>query len=85
MPRILRAAFRGLGPVFPGLMGGWAYRLWFRTRRHAGSAAEQMTVLVDGIPVAVYRWGGGLVRSLNGVILSRHEALSGTARCGTRQ
>ena len=68
-PRILRAAFRGLGPVFPGLMGGWAYRLWFRTHRHAGSAAEQSaagnaectTLIVDGIPVAVYRWGAGPV------------------------
>jgi pimeloyl-ACP methyl ester carboxylesterase len=68
-PRILRAAFRGLGPVFPGLMGGWAYRLWFRTHRHAGSAAEQSaagnaectTLTVDGIPVAVYRWGAGPV------------------------
>jgi pimeloyl-ACP methyl ester carboxylesterase len=67
--RFLRAVFSGLGPVFPGLMGGIAYRLWFRTRRHAGSAdelsmagsAEQMTVLVDGIPVAVYRWGSGPV------------------------
>jgi pimeloyl-ACP methyl ester carboxylesterase len=48
-------------------MGGWAYRLWFRTRRQAGSAAEQSaagnaectTLPVDGIPVAVYRWGAG--------------------------
>jgi pimeloyl-ACP methyl ester carboxylesterase len=69
VPRILRTAFRGLGPAFPGLMGGWAYRLWFRTRRYAGSTAEQsvaenaehMTLPVDGIPVAVYRWGAGPV------------------------
>ncbi len=68
-PRILRTAFRGLGPVFPGLMGGWAYRLWFRTRRYAGSVAEKAvagnaehtTLPVDGIPVAVYRWGAGPV------------------------
>jgi pimeloyl-ACP methyl ester carboxylesterase len=68
-PRSLRTAFHWLGPVFPGLMGGWAYRLWFRTHRHAGSAAEQsvagnaerMTLPVDGIPVALYRWGAGPV------------------------
>ena len=68
-PRILRTVFRGLGPVFPGLMGGWAYRLWFRTRRYAGSVAEQAvagiaeqtTLPVEGIPVAVYRWGAGPV------------------------
>jgi pimeloyl-ACP methyl ester carboxylesterase len=68
-PRSLRTAFRVLGPVFPMMMGGWAYRLWFHTRRHAGSAAEQsvagnaecLTLSVDGIPVAVYRWGAGPV------------------------
>jgi pimeloyl-ACP methyl ester carboxylesterase len=68
-PRILRTVFRGLGPVFPGLMGGWAYRLWFRTRRYADSVAEQAvagiagqtTLPVEGIPVAVYRWGAGPV------------------------
>jgi pimeloyl-ACP methyl ester carboxylesterase len=67
--RTLHAAFPVLGRVFPGLMGGWAYRLWFRTRRQAGSAAEQfaagnaerLTLPVDGIPVAVYRWGAGPV------------------------
>jgi len=68
-PRSLRTAFHWLGPVFPGMMGGWAYRLWFRTRRHAVSAtgqsvagnAECLTLPVDGIPVAVYRWGAGPV------------------------
>jgi pimeloyl-ACP methyl ester carboxylesterase len=53
--------------MFPGLMGGWAFRLWFRTRRQPGSAAEQsaagnaerLTLPVDGIPIAVYRWGTG--------------------------
>jgi pimeloyl-ACP methyl ester carboxylesterase len=68
-PHILRTAFRGLGPVFPGPMGAWAYRLWFRTRRYAGSVAEQSvagnaehtTLPVEGIPVAVYRWGAGPV------------------------
>jgi pimeloyl-ACP methyl ester carboxylesterase len=67
--RLLHAASPILGRVFPGLMGGWAYRLWFRTRRQAGSAAEQsvaenaerLTLPVNGIPVAVYRWGAGPV------------------------
>jgi len=48
-------------------MGSWAYRLWFRTRRHAEPAAEQaaagsaerLLLPVDGLPVAVYRWGAG--------------------------
>jgi pimeloyl-ACP methyl ester carboxylesterase len=67
--RTLCAAFPLLGRVFPGLMGGWAYRLWFRTRCQTGSAAERavagcaerLTLPVDGIPVAVYRWGAGPV------------------------
>jgi len=66
-PRSLRAAFHWLGPLSPGLMGGWAYRLWFRTHRYTAGAAEQsvaghaerMTLPVEGIPVAVYRWGTG--------------------------
>jgi pimeloyl-ACP methyl ester carboxylesterase len=69
VPHILRTVLRGLGTVFPGLMGGWVYRLWFRTRRYAGSVAEQTvagiaehtTLPVEGIPVAVYRWGAGPV------------------------
>lgn len=67
--RLPRAAFSTLGPVFPGLMGSWAYRLWFRTHRQAGSAkelslagnAEHLTLRVDGLPLAVYRWGAGPV------------------------
>lgn len=50
-------------------MAAWAYRLWFRTRRHPASAPEQRartraqrwTLPVDGIPVAIYRWGAGPV------------------------
>jgi len=68
-PRYLQTVFRALGPVFPGLMGRWAYRLWFRTHRNAVSVSEQSTVgiaehtilPVEGIPVAVYRWGAGPV------------------------
>ena len=68
-PRLPRAVFSALGPVFPGLMGGWAYRLWFRTRRQPESAAggqlagvaERLLLPVDGRPLAVYRWGAGPV------------------------
>lgn len=55
--------------MFPGLLGGWAYRLWFRTRRYAAPAAElalagtaeRLTLDVDGRPLAIYRWGAGPV------------------------
>ena len=63
--RLVRLLFARLGSVFPRLMGGWAYRLWFRTHRYpewaagrrAAQAAERDTLQVDGVPVAVYRWG----------------------------
>lgn len=65
----MRLAFSRLGPVIPGPMASWAYRLWFQTRRYPASAMEQLahsravrwTLSVEGIPVAVYRWGSGRV------------------------
>jgi pimeloyl-ACP methyl ester carboxylesterase len=68
-PRLPRAVFSALGPIFPGLLGGWAYRLWFRTRRQAvpavelslAGAAEHLTLAFDGLPLTVYRWGAGPV------------------------
>jgi len=67
--RVMRFLFATLGMVLPGLMGRWAYRLWFRTRRFPESAAGKRvaseaqceTLQVDDIPVAVYRWGSGPV------------------------
>jgi len=67
--RVMRFMFATLGPLFPGLMGRWAYRLWFRTRRFPESAAgkriirsaQRETLLVDNIPIAVYSWGRGPV------------------------
>jgi len=67
--RFMRFMFAALGPLFPGLMGRWAYRLWFRTRRFPESAAgkrisrnaQRETLLVDNIPVAIYSWGKGSV------------------------
>ncbi|MCG6899262.1 MAG: alpha/beta hydrolase [Gammaproteobacteria bacterium] len=65
--RVMRLLFSTFGPLFPQLMGGWAYSLWFRTRRFPESAAgrriastaQRDTLMVDGIPVAVYSWGTG--------------------------
>ena len=67
--RYMRLMFAALGPLFPGLMGLWAYRLWFRTRRFPESAAgkritrsaQRETLLVNNIPVAIYSWGRGPV------------------------
>ncbi|MCK5382278.1 MAG: alpha/beta fold hydrolase [Gammaproteobacteria bacterium] len=67
--RIIRFLFATLGPLLPGLMGRWAYRLWFRTRRFPESAAgkqqarsaRQEMVTVDNIPVVVHIWGEGPV------------------------
>ena len=67
--RVMRFLFATLGPLFPGLMGRWAHRLWFRTRRFPESAAgkqivrsaQRDTLLVDNIPIAIYIWGTGPV------------------------
>jgi pimeloyl-ACP methyl ester carboxylesterase len=67
--RLMRFLFATLGVVMPGLMGRWAYRLWTRTRRfpeaavgkRAASEAVRETLLVAGVPVAVYSWGTGPV------------------------
>jgi pimeloyl-ACP methyl ester carboxylesterase len=65
----MRFLFARLGRVVPALMGRWAYRLWFRTRRFPESAASRRaaglalreTLQVDALPVAIYRWGAGPV------------------------
>jgi len=67
--RMMRFLFRRGGRIAPGLMGRWACRLWFRTRRFPESAAGRRaagkamreTLPVDGLPVAIYRWGAGPV------------------------
>jgi pimeloyl-ACP methyl ester carboxylesterase len=67
--RVMRFLFAYLGRIAPALMGRWAYRLWFRTRRFPESAAGRRvagqagreTLQVDGLPVAIYRWGAGPV------------------------
>ena len=67
--RVMRFLFAHLGRVAPDLMGRWAYRLWFRTRRFPESAAGRRvaeravreTLRVDNLPIAIYRWGEGPV------------------------
>jgi pimeloyl-ACP methyl ester carboxylesterase len=67
--QVMRFMFATLGRIAPALMGRWAYRLWFRTRRFPESAAGRRiagqagreTLQVDGLPVAIYRWGAGPV------------------------
>lgn len=77
-PVLAGTVFRLLGMVAPGPMSAWAFRLWFRTRRHAMPAHEQrvlrdaifQTLWYRGLPVAVNSWGQGpvilLVHGWNG-------------------
>lgn len=63
--RLMRFLFGRLGGLFPRLLGRWAFRLWFRTRRFPESAAGKRAIRkatreilpVNRIPVAIYRWG----------------------------
>jgi pimeloyl-ACP methyl ester carboxylesterase len=66
--RLLRLAFSGLGPLLPGLMARWMYRLWFRTRRHPQPQreirwlrdAQRTTLQHRQHAIAVYSWGDGV-------------------------
>ena len=74
--RLMRFLFGRVGGLFPRLLGRWAFRLWFRTRRFPESAAGKRAVReaareilpVNNVPVAVYRWGdqGPLVLFVHG-------------------
>jgi pimeloyl-ACP methyl ester carboxylesterase len=63
--RVMRFLFARVGALFPRLLGRWAFKLWFRTRRFPESAAgrlaareaEREILLVNNMPVAIYRWG----------------------------
>jgi len=65
--RMMRLAFSTLGPIFPKLMGNWAYRLWFTTVRfktppheiEAGNSAKRSVLEVNGTPVSILTWGQG--------------------------
>jgi pimeloyl-ACP methyl ester carboxylesterase len=67
--RLMRFMFSRVGAVFPGTMGRWALHLWSRTRRfpeaaagkHAAGRAVRETLLVDEVPIAIYKWGEGAV------------------------
>ena len=63
--RMMRFMFGRVGAVFPRLMGRRAFDLWFRTRRFPESAAgkraareaDREILLVNNVPVVIYRWG----------------------------
>lgn len=67
MWRLVRRAFRGLGPVAPGVMGRLAFWLWFRPHRARSSResqevfarADRHCLAVGRKRVAVYGWGAG--------------------------
>jgi len=67
--RLMRFMFSRAGALFPEIMGRWAFRLWFRTRRFPEAAAGKRaagralreTLPVDDIPIAIYKWGEGPV------------------------
>lgn len=67
--RLMRFLFRHFGGIMPGIMGRWAYALWFRTHRfpeaaagkRAVESAQRETLQVEKIPVVVYSWGEGPV------------------------
>ncbi|MGB5338403.1 MAG: alpha/beta hydrolase [Gammaproteobacteria bacterium] len=62
---VMRFLFGRMGGLFPRLLGRWAFRLWFRTRRFPQSAAGKRAVrnagreilTVNNIPVVVHHWG----------------------------
>lgn len=62
---LTRLAFSKLGPIFPSILGGWAYRLWFSTRRFNAPRREKpwlenarsQVIELQGIPVMTYQWG----------------------------
>ncbi len=63
--RLLRTGFRVIGPLFPGLAGRLAYRLWFSTRRFKQpnrerqwlSQAHTDQISWQGQHLARYQWG----------------------------
>ena len=66
----LRTLFRGLGPLLPGLMGDFAYKLWFTPRRLPRperetvlleTASEHFKIMHQGRAIAVHAWGQGPV------------------------
>ncbi|MGB5439334.1 MAG: alpha/beta fold hydrolase [Gammaproteobacteria bacterium] len=64
---LMRFMFSRAGALVPGIMGRWAYHLWFRTRRfpeaaagkRAAASSRREILQVDDMPVAIYTWGEG--------------------------
>lgn len=67
MLRVMRFLFGPVGALMPGMMGRWAYWLWFRSRRFPESAAGRRAALnaqqeflrIGPARVCVYSWGEG--------------------------
>ena len=65
--RVIRFAFSKLGPLLPRYFGNTAYKLWFTTHRFkrptientAASSAHRSSININGVDVAVWRWGEG--------------------------
>lgn len=63
--RLMRRAFRHLGPLWPALFGAWAARIWVSTRRFDPprregpwlQSAQQVRLQLAGFPVMTYQWG----------------------------
>lgn len=64
--RLLALAASWLGRLFPGVMSGWAYRLWLRTRRFPPKPdetrqvgrARRLSLGFGKRALAAYEWGG---------------------------
>lgn len=65
--KVMRWLFQGLSPLFPNLMGRYAYKLWFTPTRAPMPGPEQMAaakakvsfITVDGLNIRVWSWGEG--------------------------
>lgn len=75
---LIRLSFRLLGPLFPRLLGRWAYFLWTRTHRYPEPAREKRmrlrasehSLFVNNQEIKAWSWGEGplvlLVHGWNG-------------------
>lgn len=67
--QIMQFAFVYLGPLFPEIMGRWAYRLWFSPTRfkmpqhetEANDSGERSSISVNNMDISVLSWGEGPV------------------------
>lgn len=77
---VMRLFFKGLGRLFPTLAGGFAYRLWFGTRRFPTPKREQAwlktakseVIEINGLPVMTHYWENTLAKSDAPLVLLVH-------------